>query len=91
MNYSILILLFSFEVVFGVFLVFAAIWLNNIKKVVTVTHQIVNSQRSAMQNTIYLLCLRVANDHPEDDLAQNALDRAKMELDLVDKPRRVSL
>ncbi len=91
MNLSLSILLFGFEIVFGVFLVFAAIWLNKIKQIVVTTHQIVNSQRSAMQNRIWLLSARIAKENPNDQMAQDAAARDKQELEILDKPRRVSI
>ncbi len=52
------------------------------------THQIVNSQRSAMQRAAYLLLKRIAEENPDDAEAQEALRVAKAELETLDKPRR---
>lgn len=91
MNASLSIFLLGFVVVFGAFLLIAAFWLEKIRRIAVATHLIVNSQRSAMQTSIYLLTARIAQDNPKDEMAQEALTRAKMELDMLDKPRRVSI
>ncbi len=91
MNQSFTILFFGFVVVFGVFLVIGAIWLEKIMRVAIATHQIVNSQRSAMQTAIWLLSQRIATENPNDRMAQDAAERAKQELEMLDKPRRVAI
>ncbi len=91
MNQSFSILFFGFVVVFGVFLVIGAIWLEKIMRVAIATHQIVNSQRSAMQTAIWLLSQRIADENPKDKMAQDAAERAKQELEMLDKPRRVMI
>ncbi len=95
---SFTIMLSGFVIVFGSAMVLGAFWLEKIRKLAlrglelaTTTHQIVNSQRSAMQSTIYLLAKRVADENPKDEMAQKAMDRAKMELDLMDRPRRAAI
>ncbi len=91
MNLSLSILLFGFEIVFGAFLILGAIWLEKIKRLAVATHQIVNSQRSAMQTAIWLLSKRIADENPKDRMAQEAATRAKQELEMLDKPRRVAI
>lgn len=88
---SFTILLFSFVIVFSAAMIVGAFWLDKIRKLAVATHLIVNSQRSAMQTSIYLLSQRVASENPNDQMAQKALERAKLELDMLDKPRRVSI
>ncbi len=91
MNLSLTIILSSFVLVFGVFMVLGAIWLTKIMRIVVITHQIVNSQRSAMQTSIWLLSKRVADDNPKDHMAQEAAIRARQEVEMLDKPRRVAI
>ena len=85
---SFTVMLFSFVVVFAAAMILGAVWLDKIRRLAVETHLIVNSQRSGMQTAIYLLSLRIATENPSDQLAQQALQRAKMELEMLDKPRR---
>ncbi len=91
LSYSFTFLLLGFVVVFGVAMIIGAFWLEKIRRLAVETHLIVNSQRSGMQTAIYLLSLRIATENPTDELAQQALSRAKMELEMLDKPRRLAI
>ena len=73
------------------FLVINAVMQIRIKSISESTHQIVNSQRSAMQRAIWILSKRIALEHPEDADAQEAEMAARQELELLDKPRRVQI
>ncbi len=73
------------------FLIVNAVTQNRIKEVSESTHQIVNSQRSAMQTAIALLSRRIADENPKDQRAQVAAERAEKELEMLDKPRRVAI
>ncbi len=88
---SFTILLLGFVLVFGAFLLFGAMWLEKIRQLAIATHLIVNSQRSAMQTAIWLLSQRIADENPKDKMAQDAAHRAKQELEMLDKPRRVMI
>ncbi len=89
--YSFTILLSGFVMVFCAVMIIGAMWLEKIRRLAVETHLIVNSQRSGMQTAIYLLSLRIAKENPKDQLAQQAMERAKMELEMLDKPRRVTI
>ncbi len=84
-------LLLGFVLVFGGFMLFGAFWLERIRQLAISTHLIVNSQRSAMQTAIWLLSQRIADENPKDRMAQEAASRAKQELEMLDKPRRVMI
>ncbi len=88
---SFTLMLLGFVVVFGAFLIFGAFWLERIRQLAIATHLIVNSQRSAMQTAIWLLSQRIADENPKDKMAQEAASRAKQELEMLDKPRRIAI
>ncbi len=72
-------------------MILMAVWQDKIRRLAIETHLIVNSQRSAMQTAIYLLSKRIAEEHPTDEMAQKALERAQFELEMLDKPRRATI
>ncbi len=73
------------------FLIINAVSQNRIKMISESTHAIVNSQRSAMQTAIALLSRRIADENPGDQRAQEAARRAELELEMLDKPRRIAI
>ncbi len=84
-------MLVGFVITLGAFMILMAVWQDKIRRLAIETHIIVNSQRSAMQTAIYLLSKRIAEEHPDDDMAQKALERARFELEMLDKPRRSTI
>lgn len=85
---TVLVVLFVVQVWF---LIVNALAQSKIRQISESTHQIVNSQRSAMQTAIWLLSKRIAEENPEDKMAQDAADRASRDLEMLDKPRRAAI
>jgi len=70
------------------FLVVNAVLQIRVKRIAESTHVIVNSQRTMLLRLIAALSLRIAEENPQDEKAQDAARSAKSDADSADYPRR---